>query len=93
MGTISVLTNKGDETIEWDPAKPKSVEKAKKEYDKLKKDGYEFYEVAESKGKRVTRFNKKLGKVIAAPGIKSAADKKAGTRPKAQAGGPKTRIL
>lgn len=88
MGEMKVMTQAGDITVSWDPDDADSVEKAKAEWDRLKKDGYEFYEVTESKGKRLKSFSKNKGKVIAAPGVKKAADKKAGTRRKANAGGP-----
>lgn len=91
MGEMRVLTEKGDERIEWDPADAAQVEKARAEFARLKKDGYRFYEVAETPGKPVERFSKGLGRLIAAPGARSAADKAAGARPRAMAGGPVSR--
>lgn len=88
MGTMRVLTQAGDVGVEWDPADKESVKQAKDEFARLKKEGYEFFEVAETKGKRVTRFNKNLGKVIASPGVQSAQDKTTGARPAAMGGGP-----
>lgn len=88
MGEMTVLDQSGDITIEWDPDNSESVEKAKAEWDRLKADGYEFFEPVESKGKRLTRFDKKKAKVIAAPGVQTAQDKAKGTRGKAMAGGP-----
>ena len=88
MGELRVLNSQGDITVTWDPADSESCEKAKKEWDRLKADGYEFFEPVETKSKRVTRFSKKLGKVIAAPGAKTTVDKEQGTRPKAMGGGP-----
>lgn len=88
MGVMQVICAAGDEVIEWDPNDNESVQRAKAEWDRLKKEGFEFYEPVQSKGKRLTRFSKGLGHLIAAPGIKKPADKKAGTRPKAMAGGP-----
>lgn len=93
MGEIRVLNRQGDVKVEWDPADADSVTKAKKEFEQLKKDGYEFFEVSEAKGKRVERFSKKHGKLIAAPGVKTATDKKTGSRPRAQAGGPNTQVV
>lgn len=89
MGYVQVLTREGDETIiEWDPADDQSVGKAHEQWDKLKKEGYEFFEVADAKGKHIKRFNKGLGRVIAAPGVKKAEDKVADARPAAMGGGP-----
>lgn len=93
MGMMNVLTPAGDIVVEWDADDPESVKKAKDEWDRLKADGYEFFESAEAKGKRIKRFSKKLGRVIAAPGVKSAEDKKAGTRTKAMAGGPNASLV
>lgn len=88
MGEMRILNEKGDIRVEWDPADAESTRKAKEEFDRLKTDGYAFYEVAGTRGKPMKAFRKGLGKVIAAPGARSAADKTRGTRPRAMAGGP-----
>lgn len=88
MGAIIVLNELGDVKVEWDPADRESTAKAKAEFDRLKKDGYLFYEVAEARGKPVTKFSKSAGKLLAAPGAQSASDKRSGARPNAMAGGP-----
>jgi hypothetical protein len=90
VGEIRVLTQQGDERLEWDPADKESTAKAKAEFARLKKEGFLFYEVAEARGKPVEKFSAKLGKVIAAPGARSDADKTAGKRQSAMAGGPNT---
>jgi hypothetical protein len=89
MGELKILTTEGDETLAWDPDDAEQVKTAKKEWDRLKGEGYEFYVVEEAKGKKLSRFDKKLGRVIAAPGGRTAKDKEAGTRGRAMAGGPK----
>lgn len=91
MGQMRVLSQKGDINIEWDGDDPESVKKANEEFKKLKADGYEFFKV--EKGERVERFNKKLGKLIASPGVKTAEDKKTGKRGKAMGGGPNSRLV
>jgi len=93
VGEIIVLNEFGDVRVEWDPADSASVERAKAEWKDLKKQGYEFYAVEETKGKRVQRFDRKLGRVIAAPGAKTKADREKGTRPRAMAGGPNDRVV
>lgn len=93
MGKLVVLNEKGDITVEWDADDAESVKKAKDEFARLKKDGYEFFEAVETKGKRVTRFSKNLGKVIASPGVKKPEDKKTGKRGKAMGGGPNARLV
>lgn len=92
MGVIRILNEHGDETLEWDPADDSAVKEAHKKFKALKKDGYEFYEVKHAKGKRIDKFNKKLGKVIAAPGARSTADKATGARPRASSGGPNSSV-
>lgn len=91
MGQLVVLNASGDETLEWDPADKDSVKKAKAEYDRLKKDGFEFFTVEQTKGKKITRFDKKLGRVIAAPGGRTESNKRTGARPRAMSGGPTLR--
>lgn len=86
MGEMRVMDQSGDEKIEWDPADKESTDKAKSKFDDLKKKGYDFYEVADAKGKAVKKFSKKLGKLIAAPGVAKTASQKTGGR--AMAGGP-----
>lgn len=93
MGVMNVICAAGDEVIEWDPNDNESVLKAKAEWDRLKDEGYEFYESVTSRGKRVTRFSKGLGRVVAAPGIQKPSDKQKGTRQKAMAGGPNDALI
>lgn len=93
MGALRILNQQGDIRVEWDPADPESTAHAKAEYDQLKKDGYKFYDVAETRGKQVTRWSKNAGTLLAAPGAKSAADKDKGTRRRAMGGGPNSRAL
>ena len=88
MCEMRILNEHGDEKVEWDPADQKSVNAAQERFNRLKKDGYEFYEVTETRGKPVRRWDRKLGKLIAAPGARSKADREVGTRPRAMAGGP-----
>lgn len=88
MGIIRVLTSKGDEKIEWDPADKKATDAARAEFKRLKGEGYNFYEVSEARGKPVTRFDAKAGKLLAAPGAKSTRDRETRSRPAAMAGGP-----
>ena len=88
MGLILVLNESGDERIEWDPDDAAQVRAANKEFKRLKKDGYLFYEVQETKGRKVDRFDKKLGKLVAAPGGQTTKDKTTGTRSRAMSGGP-----
>lgn len=86
MGVMKVMGIAGDEEITWDPNDKESTEKAKAEFKRLKDEGYEFFEVAETRGKQVKRFSKKAGKLIAAPAAATSEKQKQGGR--ALAGGP-----
>lgn len=77
MGEIAVLNQKGDEKIEWDPSDEEATKKANEKFDKLKAEGYEFFEVEDSKGKKIKKFKAGLGKVIASPAAKKDKGKKA----------------
>lgn len=88
MGEMRWLSQEGDERLEWDPADKKSVAEAKKKFAALKEDGYLFYEVAETRGKAIEKFDPKVGKILAAPGAANAAERESGARPAAMRGGP-----
>jgi hypothetical protein len=75
MGTMHVLCAAGDILVQWDPGDERSAEQARAEYDRLRDDGYEFYEVERARGKRLKRWRKGLGVVIAAPGVRREADR------------------
>lgn len=88
VGILTILNDHGDVKVEWDPDDRESTDKAKAEFDRLKKDGYRFYSVEETRGKAVDKFDPKAGKLLAAPGARSTDDKAAGTRARGMAGGP-----
>lgn len=99
MGEMRVLTSAGDIVVEWDADDPASVAKAKAEWDRLKEDGYEFFKPVEAKGKRLTRWDAKAGRLIAAPGVQRKQDKpiapraRTETRKGAMAGGPNGGVM
>lgn len=88
MGELRIMTAQGDETLRWDPDDSEQVKEAKKRFAELKKDGFEAYEVSETKGRKIARFDKKLGRVIMAPGARKPAERKTGRRTRAMGGGP-----
>lgn len=88
MGVMTVLNRRGDEKFEWDPADKASTADAKKRFADLKEQGYNFYAVEDARGRPVTTFDPKAGRLLAAPGAKSKTDKMTGRRPSAMAGGP-----
>lgn len=89
MGELQTLQAE-DQTIEWDPADEQSVHRAHGAFDALKKAGFEFFEAetqtVTTKGGRVSRFKKTLGKIIAVPGT-SAPEPKA-PKERGMRGGP-----
>lgn len=93
MGRMRVMSKAGDISVTWDPEDEESVKKAKAEYDRLKKDGYEFFEAEKKKGKRVKRWSKGLGEIIAAPGVASKAARKSGQAGSRMSGGPNRELL
>lgn len=92
MGEMRILNQHGDERLDWNPDDAKDVARAKGEFERLKGEGYHFYEVVDTKGRKVTKFSAKAGKLIAAPGGRKEADKSSGERSRAMAGGPTARF-
>lgn len=90
MGTIHVLCEQGDISIVWNQEDEESTKNAAEEFKRLKADGYELYAPGEEgqKGRRMHRFNKTLGAIIAAPGVQKPEERGTGKRAKAMAGGP-----
>lgn len=88
MGELRILNASGDEQLEWDPSDDKATKEAHERFKALRKEGYDAYEVVDAKSKKIERWDKKLGKVIMAPGARTSAQRKTGERPKAMAGGP-----
>lgn len=92
MGVMRVLCKQGDIRVEWDANDPESVANAKLEFERLKADGYEFFESPSRK--RVKGWSAKRGSVLAVPGVQHKADKpiaprRSTTRRRgAMAGGP-----
>jgi hypothetical protein len=93
MGIMQIMNQSGDITVEWDPKDEESTKKAEAEFKKLSDDGYEFFEVVDTKGKRVKKFSAKAGKLIAAPGVQNAKDRKNKERQGAMGGGPNAAYL
>jgi hypothetical protein len=97
VGVLTILCSAGDIAVEWDPSDSESVARAKSEWDRLKADGYEFYEPVETRGKKVAAFREGLGRVLAVPGVKRQEDRKPSVpgrkpgRKRAMAGGPNAR--
>lgn len=69
MSEMRILDETGDSKQVWDPDDEDSVEATRDMYNKLKKKGYQAFEVNDKggKGKLMLEFNPKAGKIIMAP--------------------------
>lgn len=71
MGVMKVMgPTDGDKHIEWDPDDPKSVEKAKKQFEKLRDKGHKAYKVGrkpQRTGQEIKNFDPEIGEYIFAP--------------------------
>lgn len=90
MGEMRIMGRAGDVKLEWTVTDGESTERAKKEWDKLKAAGFEFFLPVEGDAppKRVRKWDPDRGVVIAAPGVQKPGDAKTGTRSEAMSGGP-----
>lgn len=57
IASMEILDASGHLTLKWDPSKPEEVEKAKEEFNRLKKCGFAFFASTATDAERV----KKLG--------------------------------
>ena len=67
MGEMSILSENGDDKITWSVDSKKETEKAKKEFNKLKKDGYTLF-YADAKGDQkgeIKDFDENAGLILA----------------------------
>lgn len=71
MGIMKVMgPTDGDKHIEWDPEDPKSVEKARKEFEELRKKGHKAFKVGrkpQRTGQEVAEFDPSAGEIILTP--------------------------
>lgn len=63
MGQMRIGTGPG-ESVEWDPRDKDSVAAAYRVWARLRREGYEFFS---STGRKLTRFNKRHGLILAVP--------------------------
>jgi hypothetical protein len=90
MGEMRVADRTGDVLVQWKAIDGESTERAHKEWNELKKCGFEFYEPAKGDAppKRVKQWNPDREVVLAMPGVQKPAERKTGERKEAMAGGP-----
>lgn len=70
MGELRIMDrNKGDLKVIWDKDKPEEIKAAKKQFNKMLKNGYLAYSVKKdgSQNKQMTEFDEKAEKVILSP--------------------------
>lgn len=69
IGTMHIMDTTGHSSITWDPEKPVEVGVARDAFEKLIKEGYSAFEVegADQRGRRVTRFDPSVGKLMMVP--------------------------
>jgi len=69
MGEMAILSENGDDKITWNIDSKKDTEKAKKEFNKLKKDGYSFFyaDVEGNQKGEIKDFDQNAGLILAVP--------------------------
>lgn len=76
--TMLVMDPTGHKTVTWDPDNAESVAEARREFNRLKRQGYQGYRmnvvhqdgvVVEEDGERITEFDPAAGKVLMSPGM------------------------
>jgi len=72
MGEMRCMSEWGDTKVLWDPKNEDEVEAAEEQFDRLMDKGFTAYAVTKKdgeKGKKITKFNPKAGKIIMVPEI------------------------
>ena len=76
LRTMVIMDRSGHTTVTWDPRNPSSCADAKREFDRLIREGYQAFQmnvvaengvVVEEKGNRVTEFDPQAGKLMLVP--------------------------
>ena len=73
MGLLCKMDNTGDTRITWFPDDEKEIKTAKKEFDKLKREGWSFFSVGKLSGEKDTMiksFDPLAAQIIAVPPMK-----------------------
>lgn len=73
---MQVMDPSGHKTVTWDPDNAASVAEARREFNRLKREGYQAYRmnvvhedgvVVEEDGERITEFDPQAGKLLMSP--------------------------
>jgi hypothetical protein len=76
---MDVMDPSGHTTVTWDPENADSVRDAKREFDRLKREGYQAFRmdvvtengvVVEQKGAQMDRFDPTAGRVLMVPHLR-----------------------
>lgn len=76
---MNVLDRNGHTTVTWDPRDPASCNDARREFDRLTREGYSAFAmevvsengvVVEEKGERISAFDPETGKVMMVPQLR-----------------------
>jgi hypothetical protein len=76
---MNVMDSSGHTTVTWNPENADSVRDAKREFDALRRQGYQAFRmnvvsengvVVEEKGERIDRFDETAGKVMMVPQLR-----------------------
>lgn len=79
LSTMLVMDSSGHTTVTWDPRDPASVRDAKAKFDEFIEAGHQCFEmdvadengvVVEEKGRRITEFNPRAGKLMMVPQLR-----------------------
>ena len=71
MGELRCMSKWGDTKVLWDPKNEDEVEAAEEQFDNLIEKGFTAYAVKKDgeRGRKITEFNPKAGKIIMIPVI------------------------
>jgi len=78
-GTMHVMDPSGHTTVTWDPDNAASVRDARRQFDDLRRRGYQAFmmnsihengAVVEERGERIDAFDPKAGKVMMVPQLR-----------------------
>lgn len=72
---LDVMDSSGHTSVTWDPANPESVADARREFERLVRDGYQAYRMAsvgehavvETTDERITEFDPEAGRILLIP--------------------------
>lgn len=70
---LCIMDSSGDTRITWFPDDEGEIKKAKKEFDRLKSQGWSFFrggQLSGDKGEKIKEFDSSMSQIIAVPPLK-----------------------